>query len=151
MTSMNWFTVPNLVNLWHFRKIPCKFRNMRAQICQYLQRNVFRGGEATVYCSNYYENQSEKLIIFLFITSTNQSTYYYSFTSLSLIKQQKKAKRTVITQNVSEIFNLFDIIKLSDFLYLIMQRERELSWDYLQCYEHFRHILSLHNFLSLLT
>ena len=33
---------------------------------------------ATGYCSNYYENQSNKLIINL-----NQSTYCYSFTSIS--------------------------------------------------------------------
>ena len=36
------------------------------------------GGGATGYCSNYYENQSNKLIIIL-----NQSTYCYSFTSIS--------------------------------------------------------------------
>ena len=36
------------------------------------------GGGATGYCSNDYENQSNKLIIIL-----NQSTYCYSFTSIS--------------------------------------------------------------------
>ena len=57
---------------------------LRAQICQYLQRNVCQrgggGGEAgaTGYYSNYYENQSNKLITIL-----NQSTYCYSFTSIS--------------------------------------------------------------------
>ena len=59
---------------------------LRAQICQYLQRNVCQrggggggdGGEATGYCSNYYENQSNKLIIIL-----NQPTCCYSFTSIS--------------------------------------------------------------------
>ena len=47
------------------------------------------GGGATGYGSNYYENQSNKLIII------NQSTNCYSFTSLSN-KTEKNAERTVI-------------------------------------------------------
>ena len=54
---------------------------------------------ATGYCSNYYENQSNKLIIIL-----NQSNNCYPFSSIS--NKTVKIKRTVINQNVSEIFDM---------------------------------------------
>ena len=98
--SMNRFIIPSLVNPVLFQENPFQtLGNMRAQICQYLQRNVCQGAGATGYCSNYCENQTNKLIII------NQSTYCYSFTSLSNIAE-KKIKRTVIIQNVVEIFNM---------------------------------------------
>ena len=71
---------------------------------------------ATVYCSNYYENQSNRLIIIL-----NQSNNCYSLTSIS--NKTVKTKRTVINQNVSEIFNTHGCYYQSDF-YKIIQRER---------------------------
>ena len=96
--SMNRFIVPNLVNLWRFRKIRCKLSEIWEPKFANTYKEMYARG-ATGYRSNYYENQSNKLIIIL-----NQSTNCYSFASIS--NETEKTKTTVISQNVSEIFNM---------------------------------------------
>ena len=80
--SMNRFIVPNLVNLWRFRKIRCKLSEIWEPKFDNIYKEMYaRGGNRLLF--KLYENQSNKLIII------NQSTYCYSFTSLSNKTKQK--------------------------------------------------------------
>ena len=67
---MNRFIVPSLVNLWGFRKIRCKLSEIWEPKFANIYKEMHARG-AIGYCSNYYENQSDKLIhLLLFIYFT---------------------------------------------------------------------------------
>ena len=71
---------------------------------------------ATGYCSNYYENQRNKLVII------NQSTFCYSFTSLSNKAEKKKKLREPWSSKMSQKSLTHIVNQMSC---KIIQRERE--------------------------
>ena len=120
-----------------------KFANIYKEMYASGEGGMGGGGGAAGYCSNYYENQSNKLETIL-----NQSTYCYSFSSISKKKKNRNKLREPWSTKMSQK-SLTTCYYQSDFLSNNTKGESELSWDYIQCYEHFRHILLLHDFLSL--